>query len=211
MRVARELYVKEISEILLQPIISKNDVGQLLNKIRCLIELENKQAKYKTLFFYCNWIVHPVIDKNKELYSILEMLNIGFAKLPEGKFYTNVVFDGLRVFDLRIDLIDLFIEFSLPRINIDAKFLLKIFNNLLLKPIRYPDIQKAKDGKRNATVLKVIGIERLRNNYDPSNHSPMVIKSIKIESIIDNKVTFVLDTETPGPQFCELHVGITIL
>jgi hypothetical protein len=210
MRTAEEHFIKEITEILVQPSLSKNDVGQLLTKIRCLIELEKKQDKFKTLFFYCNWMAHPVIDKNKELYSILEVLNIGFAKLPEGKFYTNVVFDGLRVFDLRIDFASFFLEFSLPVINIDVKFLLDIFKNLLLKPIRYPNKLKVKDEKKNATVTKVIDVEKLRENYNPINHNPMIIKSIEIESINDNKVLFVLDTETPGPQFFELHVGISL-
>jgi hypothetical protein len=32
---------------------------------------------FKKLYFYCNWASHPDMDRNKELYSLLEKINIG--------------------------------------------------------------------------------------------------------------------------------------
>src|SRR5258705_12387615 len=89
----RTHFVTEIKQNISKETMSKNDFGQFLRDVRCLIEHEGQIEKYKTLYFYCTWAAHPNIDKNAELYSILEKINIGFAELPINNSESNKKFN----------------------------------------------------------------------------------------------------------------------
>lgn len=121
--------INEIHQNISKQNISKNDTGQLLRDIRCLIELDNQTENYKTLHFYCNWAAHPNIDRNKGLYPLLEKINIGFSELAVNNSVSNKKFK---------DYIDVIID------AIDFDYLTENFYRLLLHI--YP-LEKFKDLK----------------------------------------------------------------
>lgn len=50
---------------------SELQVVFILSKIRKLLEWENAKGKYKTLNFYCNWVLHNKIDRSEPVAKIL--------------------------------------------------------------------------------------------------------------------------------------------
>lgn len=56
------------------PFKFEKDVMYFLVEVRKIIDLEDLQIKYSVLYFYCNWIVHPVIDKDSNIRRILPIL-----------------------------------------------------------------------------------------------------------------------------------------
>ncbi|MDO8503351.1 MAG: hypothetical protein Q7S60_01540 [bacterium] len=51
---------------------SELQVVFILSKIRKLLEWENAKDKYKTLNFYCNWVLHNKIDRTEPVGKILK-------------------------------------------------------------------------------------------------------------------------------------------
>lgn len=51
---------------------SELQVVFILSKIRKLLEWENAKSKYKTLNFYCNWVLHNKIDRTEPVGKILK-------------------------------------------------------------------------------------------------------------------------------------------
>lgn len=154
--------VKEIKESLSKRKLSKNDVGQFLRDVRSLIELEHQKENYKTLYFYCNWSAHPIIDRNKELYPILDKINVGFTEIPvkgsesDRKYnnYIDVIIDALNFRELNLD-IARFLKVYLRPLNIlIPKLTLLICKNILLKKIQYPTQLKKVDNKKDSTLKK---------------------------------------------------------
>lgn len=206
--------INEISQNISNIIISKNDMGQLLRDFRSLIEIDNTTANYKILYFYCNWAAHPNVNRNKELYQILEKINIGFAELPiknsesNKKYndYIDVIIDALN-FNSLIENIHLLL-FSIDAIDKlkSKKLLLPICQNLVLRKIHYPDYLFKNDVKKNETVLKMAKIheriDKVEKFLDPSLDStldyskPVIIKSLLITEVKNNEVFVELEIDS---------------
>jgi hypothetical protein len=72
----RDKRIKTIKEILDQPMTAGN-IRHLLVDTRILLENAGKQKQYPTLNFYCDWILHPVMNRktaNKLLEDVDEVL-----------------------------------------------------------------------------------------------------------------------------------------
>lgn len=68
---ARFEILDKLSGELRKEITSELQVVYILSKIRKFLEWENKQGEYKTLNFYCNWVLHSKIDRAEPVSKIL--------------------------------------------------------------------------------------------------------------------------------------------
>jgi hypothetical protein len=203
--------IKEIDQNISKQKISKNEIGQLLRDIRCLIEFDNQTENYKTLYFYCNWAAHPNIDRNKGLYPLLDKINIGFAELngviEKKKFpnYIDVIIDAIDFNDLTENFHRLLLHIYPLKKFKDLKLIIPICENLIQKKIHYPENLVKKDVKKDLTVLKITQISEqidkiekhlnpaLDSNFDYSK--PVFIKSFMITDVKDNKVFVELEID----------------
>lgn len=84
----------------------ESDVVYILSRIRKIIEIEKKEAKYAKLKFYCNWALHSKIDDIEPFRSDLEeFLALDVKKL-----------DGMLFLDFRGQLTDFLNEFGLSTV-----------------------------------------------------------------------------------------------
>jgi hypothetical protein len=181
-------------------------MGQLLRDIRSLIVFDKQEDNYKTLYFYCNWAAHPIIDRNKELYPFLEKISIGCAELPiknsesANKFndYIDVIIDALDFSNLTENISRLFFSFNALDKLKDKKLLLLILKNVILKKIHYPMNRMKQDLRLDITIQKTSKIhdqiEKVEKFLDPRFGSeldyskPITFKSFQITDILDNEV-----------------------
>ena len=69
----KEEIIKKLESALDEPIEKEKDVVYILAEIRKLLERDDKKSKYSVLNFYCNWVLHSVIDKvEPEIQKLLE-------------------------------------------------------------------------------------------------------------------------------------------
>ncbi|HRY59900.1 MAG TPA: hypothetical protein P5096_00790 [Patescibacteria group bacterium] len=63
------------------PFKEECEVVYLMAEIRKLIESESKQQIYNTLWFYCNWVLHPQNNKQpKNIRDIMERIDSSVVK-----------------------------------------------------------------------------------------------------------------------------------
>jgi hypothetical protein len=79
---------------------SGKEVAYFLITARKIIDNENLTSKYETLYVYCNWIVHPKLDRKKSTEFISSLLspNLILGKsnreiLSNIKKYVNDIFN----------------------------------------------------------------------------------------------------------------------
>lgn len=99
-------------------IFKENDfssIVEFLINCRKLIESDNElKQKFPVLFFYSNWIAHSVINRNQNIYKILEKISLGFTGLgiPNSEYnvkfkdYISVVIDALDLDGLLLNTVD---------------------------------------------------------------------------------------------------------
>jgi len=70
----RDAIIEKLTQRLAKPPDSGAGVAYTLVEIRKLLERERRKADYKTLNFFCDWVVHVVLDRGAtpELLSILD-------------------------------------------------------------------------------------------------------------------------------------------
>jgi hypothetical protein len=64
--------LSKLEDELKKEIKSESQVVYILSKIRKILEWENAKGKYKTLNFYCNWVLHNKIDRTEPVGKILK-------------------------------------------------------------------------------------------------------------------------------------------
>jgi hypothetical protein len=60
---------------------TESDVVHALVEIRKLLEQADEKGKYGWLNLFCNWAVHPKLDKGKAIDEILQILEGGLARI----------------------------------------------------------------------------------------------------------------------------------
>jgi hypothetical protein len=57
------------------PVTKECQVIYLMVEIRKLIEIFNNRSNYSTLFLYCNWTLHPIIDRTNLLKDMQDLIS----------------------------------------------------------------------------------------------------------------------------------------
>ena len=186
--------------------ITKENVTQFMSDCRNLLEYNKENEKYPTLFFYCNWLLHPNIDRNPFMFAILGDLSMGLSGTGKNSGYSVVKM--IRIKELINDIINFNIEvfsnskqeiiFSVKEIQ---DLICQIFSNLTERKLHFPESKSKNDQKKIDTIISsatqisqnVDNIEKhidssLDSNIDYS--SPVLIKSLVIKNVISNTVLF---------------------
>lgn len=203
---------------------TKNDVGILLRDIRKLIEFDDTKKQFKTLSFYCDWVHHPVIARNPELYKILDKINVGFVEilLPETelsrrkKGYVGVVIEALDFHGLQENIVRFFTlylpfnKLSLKAFNLimSKEILVQILENLTLIKVTYPSeiLKESTTGKktRMETIEKTDKIngyidqvlKHKDSKLDPKTDysKSIIMNSLMIQEVMKNEVLILLES-----------------
>lgn len=159
--------VKQIEQIIATGFLTPNDILALFSKFRILIEGESKQSEYHVLKLYCDWALHPQIDRSDFCIQILEKLSIMLYDHDNKKVYTEKVQEFVSIAELRKQIVHILFNH-----NIDFAFILndelwyKVFvillvNHLLERPIKLPQRSKKKYDTIYSDILEKVGNEPL--------------------------------------------------
>ena len=108
--------------------ISKENVTQFMTDCRTIIESSNQKEKYPILYFYCSWILHPNIDRNPLLYSILGEINFKVSGVEN--FHVAPVLKITKLIQETAEFItDIF---QSERIMISTSYLTRLINQIFL-------------------------------------------------------------------------------
>jgi hypothetical protein len=83
-----EEIIDKLKSALSEPIEKEKDVVYILTEIRKLLERNDIKSKYSILNFYCNWVLHSVIDRvEPEIHKLLQEIE---TTIRSGKFDTAI-------------------------------------------------------------------------------------------------------------------------
>lgn len=203
----------KITKVLLKKVLEVNDIDILLRDIRNLIDIAQEKNKFETLYFYCDWAAHKSIDRNKNLYSILEKINVGFQEIHISGFetqvnnfnYVNIVMNAMNLNSLIHELGQLSLENNFPiSRHRTSDVLILILKNVLFKKIHYPEseninknkkiketIEKTKKASEIINTIEKYKNQRLNAEFNHSN--PAIYTSLNIVEVDDKKLVFELE------------------
>lgn len=150
--------------------MDREDICFLMVQARHLIENHPGKAKYRTVEFYSDWIVHTHLDRSERCLSILRDITKVISE-NWGKTDKDIIEEVSRVIglsNLRLELIELFKENSLP---VD---LFTIFDNwkgvaslltyfLLDKPLIFPDEAKIRHKGLKKIIQETLDLKKPAN------------------------------------------------
>ena len=108
--------IDELRRLLGQTSLTKSDVTSLVVQVRKAAESRSSGPQYPTLWRYCNWMVHPALDR-KEYYSLLEDLTDAVLRHkdqpPDSAFFQSIT-DVIGPKHLRSDFLKFCADFAVP-------------------------------------------------------------------------------------------------
>lgn len=69
---AKEEIIEKLNTALSEEISNEAQVIYIFSRIRKILELQSEKGKYKFLNFYCNWALHPLIDRTEPVEDVLK-------------------------------------------------------------------------------------------------------------------------------------------
>ncbi|MFH1921467.1 MAG: hypothetical protein ABIP48_16500 [Planctomycetota bacterium] len=156
--------IAELKRLVGQAELTKSDVGFLMSRVRSLLEERGLQSKYGVLNLYCNWTVHPKIDRSMVCFRMLERLTDNILKHkdspPDSPFFAAVT-ETLAVPQLRDQFIGFCREFSVPDTfcrdaDIWKRFFSMLASILIDTPIQFPDVRSMKPNSREKAIYDSI-------------------------------------------------------
>jgi hypothetical protein len=138
--------IRELTRLLSQASLTKADVSHFMVQVRQLIESQAIGPSYPTLKRYCNWIVHPALDR-KEYYSLLEALTdavLAHKDKPPDTASFQAITDVFGPKQLQEDFKRICSAVGIPDVfctdaGIWREFFGMIASNLVDKPIQFQD------------------------------------------------------------------------
>ena len=151
----------EIRNLLAQPRLSKSDLISLLSHSRILIEEAGLQSDYAYLNLYCNWALHPKIDRMTLGHRILERITEILLQFGPGGTGIEEVSSIVSVPGLRKDFIRLFTRFGFPTqpfTNVDIwKKVFGVIGLILVeRPLTFPEGQDLERNRKAKAVHSAI-------------------------------------------------------
>lgn len=206
--------------------VTKEKVTQFLTDCRVFIESENKSDEFFILYFYCNWALHPNIDRNPFLYTIVGEISKKFS--GGGDYNIVPVLEITRLISESLAFISMILDQRKMQIQVSADFISEliwqIFSNLAHRKIQLPSERSKKAKLKIDKIIDLSGeeAEKLdtskkfkRPGLDYSK--PIIIKSIEVEKVDEGGVYFdiFLDDYThlirnTAPKNLTIKMGIKI-
>lgn len=184
-----ERLINQIKKIIESENISSSDSNQFISNCRGILESKKIKSRFPILSFYCDWTLHPNIDRNPFLYNILGDISKGYSTNGQAGQYS--VIPHLKI-DKLLNEIFSFLSF----INKNEKelfnnifsiqnLLLSILENLIERKIHFP---KEKNKDYHKEIKKIIS--ESSSSQIEGDKNPIIIDSIVIKEIKLNMVKF---------------------
>lgn len=120
---------------------SRADYIDLMRRFRMALEHKGLDKKYETLYFYCNWVMHPGIAKNRYGYDLLLEIDAAvFADQAVGPTVDGVA-KALGLGELHDEIFGMLDEFGIDKIALKSdweKFQKSLLRDLVSKEISLP-------------------------------------------------------------------------
>lgn len=183
--------IEQIKNIIESENITCADSNLFVSNCRGILESNNLKHDFPILSFYCDWTLHPNIDKNHFLYNILGDISKGYSTDGQNGEYS--VIPHLKIYELLNEIFK-FLNFIYKQEQIIfanefsfQNLFMKIFENLILRKIHFP---KEKNKIYNREIKKIISDSS--SSQIEGDKNPIIINSIVIEEIKLNMVKFQL-------------------
>jgi hypothetical protein len=169
--------------------ISDADANLFLSSCRGIIEIDNLKSNFPVLSFYCDWTLHPNIDRNPFLYSILGEISSGYSMGGSNGNYSVV--KPLKIYELLNELIAfLNLIYEGEKVIFDNEhsiqnLLIKILENLKHRKIHFPNERNSSTDNKIDSI-----ISKSSEKSIDADKNPIIINSIMIEEIKLNIVKF---------------------
>lgn len=159
-----DIHLQRLQLILSNSSWSEDSILRAMSSFRHIIEEKGIQKEYEYLNLYCNWTLHPEIDKSSKGFDILQSLSNAFTEHnsnPNGpKWIGDQVIESLSLHKLKEDIERFCDELKINKELISSKegweqfvtFL--IINELQNKPIKIPEELGKKMGIKITESLK---------------------------------------------------------
>jgi len=163
-----ELIKNHILEFTLNPSINKENLSFFFTNVRQVIEKENLHSKYPKIHFFCNWLLHPELNRKNTTESILRDMKEAIKEHRNGKTDIGLELSKkINLPNLRLELIsflkDFDIEVGFVKLNSYWKNFESILLHLLLeKPVffdKIPEFIPNKDTNFNFKGFRLIKFE----------------------------------------------------
>jgi len=121
-RMTDSRYIKEINSIIENGALSLPIVLFVFRNIRIEMESEKSTSSYPHLSLYCNFLLHPYLERNLNRIKLLNTMADGFIKYdisPEDMISNMYYMCGL--YDLRIELLNFSSKFGINKKVFDSR------------------------------------------------------------------------------------------
>lgn len=142
-------------------VCSPADLLVVCQRARQVLETENLRGRYPHLALYCDWIVHPALDRNPGGFEVLESINSRMIKafIKHDENTVADISETLSINFLRQEIMMLLMETGAPtNLSKDAanwqKFITVILEDLCDKPIMFLKKRKGAIAQRFDRMTK---------------------------------------------------------
>lgn len=153
--------LEDIQGILNQGAISFSDLVNVMVKFRIFLEAEGAKKRYRTLSMYCDWVVHPKLDRSSAR-EIVEFVNDAYlARIQSetAQWISDALIEGYKLHVLHDEIQAFAKEFGLNISVFDMwenweKFAWALIHELQERP---SELSKSKTEEYGQKYLEVIG------------------------------------------------------
>lgn len=113
--------INKIGAELKKGITTEIQVVYVLTQIRKLIKMHNLTSKYERLCFHCDWVLHPHLNRNKEVKNVIDILDIAHLELINHNEVSTTTRNKLNKIikfeSFKEELLKCLEDFNLPKIT----------------------------------------------------------------------------------------------
>lgn len=104
--------------------VTKEKVTQFLTDCRVFIESEDQSDEFPILYFYCNWALHPNVDRNPFLYTIIGGISKKFSGV--GDYDIVPILEITKLISESIAFITMILEQRKIQLQVSPEFISKL-------------------------------------------------------------------------------------
>lgn len=202
--------------------LSSRDVVFIMVEVRKFIENEKLEKEFGVLFFYCNWMLHPTIDRNPYRHTILSRVNDYLVNpaaryihyIPEG---SCEIICALNIRTFQSQLTEILFQMTKNKFYVSNRFLVIYFKSIVDIKItpkdEYPELDTAiKNIQFGSTLVNTSLKHNQSFRYDPNfeyQFNPdLIIINFRVKTVIKDVVIFEMFTKGGMAIDYELHLDL---
>lgn len=202
--------------------LSNADVMFIMVEVRKFIENEKLEKEFGVLSFYCNWMLHPTIDRNPYRHTILSRVNDYLVNpaaryihyIPEG---SCEIICALNIRTFQSQLTEILFQMTKNKFCVSNRFLVIYFKSIVDIKItpkdEYPELDTAiKNIQFGSTLVDTSLKYNPSYRYDPNFKyqfiPDLIIINFRVKKVIKNVVIFEMFTKGGMVINYEMHLDL---